>query len=167
MTENITSRGMVSQNGWSVISQSYTKTWTIGGRQVPLRRGPAGFVLAHWIWYFNYNIEFLLPTYDDWGWALRRISGSDEWSNHASGTAVDLNADAHPQGRRDTFTPHFTEMIRTRLAGRYENLIKWGGDFHTSVDEMHYEITGTYSVVNALADKLENTNIGIELRKAQ
>lgn len=167
VTENLTNRGAVSQNGWSVISQSYVRNWTIGGRTLPVRRGAAGFVLAHWTWYFNFNIETLLPTYDDWGWALRRIAGSNEWSNHASGTAVDLNADAHPQGRRDTFTPTYAALIRERLGGKYDNLITWGGDYSTTVDEMHYEINGTYAQVKALADKLEKTNIGVELRKGQ
>lgn len=155
----------VSQNGWSVIGPSFVHQWDIGGRILPLRNGVAGFCLAHWAWYFHHNVESLTPSFDDWGWALRRISGSDEWSNHASGTAEDLNSDAHPQGRRGTFTAAKTLQIRDRLAVHYGNRIKWGGDFRFSPDEMHYEINGSFKQIQALAAHLEQTNIGIELRK--
>jgi hypothetical protein len=33
-----------------------------------------------------------------WGYALRPIKGTNTYSNHSSGTAIDLNAPAHPQG---------------------------------------------------------------------
>lgn len=159
MTENMTS-GAVSQNGWSVITQSYVRQWTVGGRAIPVRRGVAGFCLIHLAWWFDARVEPLVPSYDDWGWALRRIGGTDLWSNHASGTAIDLNADAHPQGKWNTFSAADAEKIRERLARKYHGLIKWGGDFHAIPDEMHYEIQGTYTEVTALARELADTEIG-------
>lgn len=161
----MTARGTRSQNGWTVISQSYTREWTIAGRTFPVRRGCAGFVLMHWAWYFTHNVEEILPGVDDWGWSLRRISGSEEWSNHASGTAIDLNADKHPQGIHNTFDAKLTERIRVRLADRYQNVIRWGGDYAGTVDEMHFEIVGNFKQTKALADVLHDTSIGKELRK--
>ncbi len=41
---------------------------------------------------------------DDWGGAPRPIRDGTGWSNHASYTAIDLNATEHPQHERGTFT---------------------------------------------------------------
>jgi len=80
-------------------------------------------------------------TLDDWGYAFRMIRGStDSLSNHSSGTAVDLNADAHPLGKRDTFTKEQTVIIR-QIAAKYG--CKWGGDYKNRADEMHFEINLT------------------------
>jgi hypothetical protein len=76
---------------------------------------------------------------DDWGYALRRISGSNSWSNHASGTALDLNALKHPQGRRGTFTPRQERLIRRWLFD-HDSCVRWGGDYRTRADEMHFEV---------------------------
>jgi hypothetical protein len=77
---------------------------------------------------------------DDWGYAYRAIRGQEDagnLSNHASGTAVDLNATKHPLGKRNTFTDEQEVKIRA-LAAKYG--CRWGGDYKNRADEMHFEI---------------------------
>ena len=78
---------------------------------------------------------------DDWGYAFRNVRGSTKkLSNHASGTAVDINATRHPLGKIGTFPKEKVPMIRA-LAKKYGMI--WGGDFKSRVDEMHFEIAIT------------------------
>ncbi len=153
-----------SGNGWSVIADTFLKTWNVGGRTLPLRRGPAGYVLAHFATRFNQDIEPLLPSYDDWGWNPRKVAGTDVWSNHASGTAVDLNATTHPQGTQGTFPPEQVDKIHRIINDRYDGLLRWGADW-TRPDDMHFEINGVYSQIDALATKLVDTPIGLVLAR--
>lgn len=75
---------------------------------------------------------------DDWGYAFRDIRGvTGRLSNHASGTAVDLNALQHPMGKIGTFPAEKVPMIRA-LAKKYG--LNWGGDYRGRVDEMHFEV---------------------------
>jgi hypothetical protein len=77
-------------------------------------------------------------TYDDWGYAFRMVRGStNRLSCHSSGTAIDLNATRHALGKVGTFPAEKVPMIRA-LAKKYG--LKWGGDFKSRADEMHFEI---------------------------
>jgi hypothetical protein len=77
-------------------------------------------------------------TFDDWGYAFRMVRGStDRLSCHSSGTAIDLNATRHALGKVGTFPAEKVPMIRA-LAKKYG--LKWGGDFKSRADEMHFEI---------------------------
>ena len=80
-------------------------------------------------------------TLDSWGYAFRPIRGQTETlSNHSSGTAVDLNANAHPLGKRETFTIEQETTVR-QIAAKYG--CRWGGDYKNRADEMHFEISLT------------------------
>jgi hypothetical protein len=74
---------------------------------------------------------------DDWGYAFRDIRGATTLSNHASGTAIDLNAIQHPLGAENTFSEEQSRTIR-RLCRKYG--LRWGGDYRNRKDEMHFEI---------------------------
>jgi len=75
---------------------------------------------------------------DDWGFNYRPVRGKTTGlSNHASGTAVDLNATKHPLGKRNTFTDEQAIKVRA-LAAKYG--CRWGGDYRNRADEMHFEI---------------------------
>jgi len=92
-------------------------------------------------------------TLDDWGYCYRMIRGStDKLSNHSSGTALDLNATAHPLGKAGTFDAAKVPMIQA-LAKKYG--LKWGGDYVNRKDEMHFEIALDAVKVAALITKLE------------
>ena len=92
---------------------------------------------------------------DDWGYCYRNVRGDmNNLSNHASGTAMDLNAIKHPLGKVGTFPNEKVPMIRA-LAKKY-GLI-WGGDYRGRKDEMHFEVALTPAKAAALIDKLEQT----------
>ena len=126
----------VSQNGWSVITR--TIGHEIAGVTIPLRPGAAGRVLAEFARAFHQRVERLKDVRDDWGYSYRKIGGSSSWSNHASGTALDLNSLRHAQGRRGTFSS--TELANLRRLLKEYPVIKWGGDYNSTPDEMHFEI---------------------------
>ena len=97
-------------------------------------------------------------TFDDWGYAYRMVRGNPtKLSCHSSGTAIDLNATKHPLGKYDTFDAAKVPMIRA-LAKKYG--LKWGGDFKTRPDDMHFEISIGPAKVAELITKL-----GLEKRQ--
>src|SRR5690348_7245452 len=144
-----------SQNGWSANQRSQTQAYTVGnGRKIQLRKGDAGFVLKHFADWFDQKIEDIDQGADDWGYAERNVRGSaTEVSNHASGTAMDLNATKHPLGKRGTFSKAKTSAIRQRLK-LYDGVIRWGGDYRNRADEMHFELNADSAAVSAVAAKL-------------
>jgi len=97
-------------------------------------------------------------TLDSWGYAFRPIRGETETlSNHSSGTAVDLNAEAHPLGKRETFTMEQETIVR-QIAAKYG--CRWGGDYKNRADEMHFEINLTPKQV-----KERITALGLDTEK--
>lgn len=161
---------MRSQNGWPVLTFDETVEWVVPdtGRRLRAQRGPVGWILCHLALWFHEAVEPIdWGTLDDWGYSYRPIRGSTStWSNHASGTAVDLNAVSHPLGVRNTFTGSQQRAIRERLAGRYENTIRWGGDYSGRADEMHFEFVGNLERAVALFDDLRNSPRGRRVRYA-
>jgi hypothetical protein len=91
-------------------------------------------------------------TYDDWGYAFRMVRGStDRLSCHSSGSAVDLNATKHPLGKAGTFPAEKIPMLRA-LAKKYG--LKWGGDFKSRPDDMHFEVEISPAKAKALIESL-------------
>jgi hypothetical protein len=157
-----------SQNGWPVLLPAETQVWSINDGPVHFRlaKGDAGFVLAHFALWFAEEVERIQgDTWDDWGYAVRPIRGvADVVSNHASGTALDINAQAHPLGVRHTFTDRQVWDLTQRLRRRYGGLIRWGGTYQRRADEMHFEIAGTRPEVRALRRLLLCTDRGRRVR---
>lgn len=147
-----------SQNGYTVISREDCKFHDdiVDGLSLPLRPDDCGYVLARFAKQFNRFVEPLGRT-ETFGHSERKISGSDDWSNHASGTALDLNASQHPYGKEYTFTA--VELLELRnLLGRFDGVVKWGGDYRVTKDEMHFEIDRPYDDVKTLAAVLRKNN---------
>jgi hypothetical protein len=166
----------VSQNGWPVLQTSDTVLWQVPGvaRHLRLAPGAPGFLLTHLALWFHEQIEPLdTGAWDDWAHSIRMVTGSTRsWSNHASGTAIDLNAQAHPYGSRNTFEPRESRRIRRRLKGAYRDTIRWGGDYEHTPDEMHFEIAASRPEVVAAARRLRfsprgrrisSVNVGVRL----
>ena len=137
-----------SQNGWTVIQKSTSAklvTYKVPGTAhgLLLRRGDAGVLLVDFARWYNRHIEklSLYKAGDDYGWWFRKIRNSTEYSNHASGTAIDLNATRHPLGTTaaHSFTQAQIDKIHKRLK-RYAGVIRWGGDYVHRKDPMHFEI---------------------------
>jgi len=91
-------------------------------------------------------------TFDDWGYAYRMVRGDQtKLSCHSSGTAIDLNATKHPLGKVGTFPLEKVPMIQA-LARKYG--LKWGGDFKSRKDDMHFEVAVTPAKAKELITKL-------------
>lgn len=147
-----------SQNGYSAndINRTHYKRIPGTDRSVRLRKGNTGWLLRNFAAWFDKNIEDIEGgIYDDWGYAERPIRGSSTTlSNHASGTALDLNATQHPLGVYNTFTPVEQRKIRRRLAV-YGGAIRWGGDYSGRPDDMHFEINEGVSGVRAAVARIK------------
>lgn len=153
-----------SQNGYIANTPSLIKTFQIPhcNRHILLRQGPPGLLLIHFATWYDREVEPLdQGTWDEWGYAERDIRGSTEVSNHASGTAMDLNATKHGLGTRaiDSLSHPQIEKIHKRLK-LYDGCIRWGGDYQGRTDPMHYELNRDFEAVTKTWRKLRRTPIG-------
>jgi hypothetical protein len=87
------------------------------------------------------------------------VRGSEtQMSNHASATAVDVNATRHPRGQRNTFRPKQQQAFRairdtiTDDSGR--PVLRLGMDYTGTVDDMHIEINANATQVAQAARKI-------------
>jgi hypothetical protein len=159
---------MKSQNGWPASPDQKEigiKVFKIknANRKMRLQKD-AGVILAAFAAEFHAQVEPIDdPEIDDWGFAYREVRGSDSvLSNHASGTAIDLNATKHPLGMSNTFTKQQVKIIR-ELTEKYG--LKWGGDYTKRKDEMHWEIVETPDQVK---ERIKNMKLkGVKNAKSQ
>ncbi len=151
---------LTSYNGWPASkdpAEIGVKSYLVPGTQRKLRCASAvAPLLIGFAAEFHSLIEPIDEgTYDDWGWAYRDVRGvPGKLSNHSSGTAIDLNATAHPLGKVGTFDAAKVPMIRA-LAKKYG--LTWGGDYKNRKDEMHFEISIDAVKAAALISKLKET----------
>jgi len=145
----------VSQNGWPVNPPRTARTVSGSTIRLTVADGPAGDVLMYVAAQFDQRVEDIdlnssRGELDDWGWADRPIIGSNQTSNHASATAIDLNATRHPLGARGTFNGAQVAQIHAILA-EVGNVVRWGGDYTGRKDEMHFEIDANHQRVADVA----------------
>jgi hypothetical protein len=139
-----------SQNGWPAGTQQDADVtgFAVPGTKVVLPLNvDAGPSLVAFAADYHKHVQPLDPA-SCWGWADRNIRGSSTTiSNHASGTAMDLNAAKHPLATPDlaTFTAQQVATIHQLLTER-AGFIRWGGDYHGRVDSMHFEINADPTV---------------------
>ena len=118
-------------------------------------------IFEHLILWFDTCIEDVDKGKDDWGYAYRPVRGqSSGFSNHASGTAIDLNALQHPRGKINTFNEAQRNAIRKQLRDVYKGVIRWGGDYDLRIakrDDMHFEINASSDKVKAVVKTLNCT----------
>jgi hypothetical protein len=129
-----------SQNGYPANDRSVIVSYAIPGGKVALRRGAAGELLAEAARRWHNEVEPLVWP-GNWGYAERMIRGSTTTlSNHASGTAIDLNAPKHPLGTdpRKNFTPAALAALR-RIVDESEGCIRAGAFYTGRADGMHLE----------------------------
>jgi hypothetical protein len=145
-----------SQNGWPVSenrAEIGVATFVVPGYpnvKLPLQRDAAPVMLDMARWWFR-NIEPpVMPGC--WGYAFRAIRGQTSgYSNHASGTGMDLNAPEHPLGAYGTVPAAKRAAISAAARARG---LRWGGDYSGRKDEMHFEVVVTRAEVAALARAL-------------
>jgi hypothetical protein len=137
-----------SQNGYTANDVNLTESALIPGTsiKVRLRKGAAGQLLRWVASQFDKRVEDIDPgVLDDWGYAERTIRGSStDLSNHASGTAIDLNATRHPLGTNPSanFSQAQLNTIHAVLA-QAQGCVRWGGDYTGRKDPMHFEIVAS------------------------
>ena len=149
-----------SQNGWPASPDPKTigiKSYLVPNTKLKLRVAEkVAPILINFAAEFNELVEKLEgKQLDDWGWAWRNVRGStDMLSNHASGSAIDLNANKHPLGSKDTFQPKQVDAL-LELCDKYR--LRWGGLYRNRKDEMHFEIVESPLNVKKTIERLELT----------
>jgi hypothetical protein len=136
----------VSQNGWPANTPSLVASQQIPGSlvKVSVRTDAAGQLLLEVASAFDRLVEDIdnaRGALDDWGYAERPIRGGSATSNHASGTAIDLDATKHPLGTdpHQNFTQAQIDQIH-RILAVAGGVVRWGGDYVGRKDPMHFEI---------------------------
>lgn len=95
------------------------------------------------------------PSYGCWGYNCRAIRGSDRPSNHSWGLAVDINAPTNPMG----------STLITDMPGWMPDLwnaygFRWGGDYISRPDAMHYEFMGSVSDAARFTETARKNHLG-------
>ena len=145
-----------SYNGWPASKDQAEigiKAYKVEGTSLKLRCAEkVAPLLINFAKEFNELIEPLEGgIFDDWGYAYRDVRGvPGKLSNHASGTAIDLNATRHPLGKVGTFDAAKVPMLKA-LVKKYG--LTWGGEW-TRPDPMHFEISIGPAKVAELVNKL-------------
>jgi len=112
------------------------------------KSGDVHTVLSHVLGEFHDRVEHLKNP-GCWGYSYRpNRNNPDELSCHASATAADANAPAHPNGVEaiKTFTPAEIAEVHEilREIAELDEVVHWGGDWHEAngltPDAMHFEI---------------------------
>jgi len=147
-----------SQNGWTAKDNtlSFVRCEAAGFR-FWMANNDLKYIFEDFVSRFDKLVEKVTSgnVLDDWSYANRMVRGSvSVVSNHGSATAIDINALKHPRGKRNTFTAAAVAKLR-KLLRRYKGLIRWGGDFSTTVDDMHFEWIGTESQASELVKLLK------------
>jgi hypothetical protein len=143
---------VVSQNGYPANDPSVlTVIRPVPIRAFRVRAGAVAQVMAYVIAQFDSRVEDIeAGELDDWSYAERPVRGGTDLSNHASGTAVDLNSERHPLGTSPAadFTEKQINTIYTIL-NEVHNVVRWGGSYTGRQDPMHFEINAPESRVAA------------------
>lgn len=167
-----------SQNNWPVYDETdHFVRFTVEGRGFWAANADVATVFKYWIQWFHDHIEDInlhvaeKPGFDDWSWNVRPIRGkSSGYSNHASATAVDLNATRHPRGVHNTYTGEQRKRMQVKLQTPLLNGVIRAGEFYEDiVDGMHFEINKPAQAVHAAAlriKELENNVTEKELTAA-
>ena len=150
----------VSQNGYTANDRTVITSYTVSdsGRKMSLRKGSPGELLAHFIRWFDASVRDIDPgIMDDWSYAERPIRGGTQLSNHASGTAADVDATKWPLGVQPEAYLTAAEIAKVRQQLRlYEGCIRWGGDYAGRKDPMHFEIDRDQASCDRVWAKLQS-----------
>ena len=135
-----------SLNGWMVLTpgSALLATKTVPGttRRITMRKSvlPLFLALAHD--YDDWIKGIDKGAVDDGGYAYRQARGADDFSNHASGTALDINwskegAQGSSWGERFFSDPEHAKAVDW-IKTVYQ-IVQWGGDWRAN-DYMHWEL---------------------------
>jgi len=158
-----------SINGWTVLvpGSSLLSTKTIPGttRRITMRRSVLPLFLALAYDYDDWLRSVDKGPLDDAGYAYRQARAANDFSNHASGTALDLNwrsegAQGSAAGKAFFEDPEHRAKIEW-LKTLYQ-VVDWGGDWRAR-DYMHWELSPgtTQAQVDAVIKHLGIGPLGV------
>lgn len=139
-----------SQNGWPAGDRKAANvgTFLVPGTSVALAMNRDAAPLLLWAArQYHRTVEPLHAGWC-WGYADRPIRGATQLSNHASGTAIDLNAPRHPLGIRGTYSGSERAALQAIVA-HSGGLLRAGEFYNGRVDGMHLEVVGSHAAVIA------------------
>jgi hypothetical protein len=149
-----------SQNGWPVVPRSAVdESPLIRNVKVPngVLKGDVAIIFRWLVEQYDRRVERVIPGWC-WGWFVKNIEGSSTISNHASATAIDINAPDNPMGSGTTRKSMTAAQIAEchALEDESDNVLRWGGDFGRN-DPMHWEIVGSRAACRAFVAKITRT----------
>lgn len=140
--------------GWDVYTSSASSNLTdlkwITGK---VRKGDAHVILDELCRRFDKEVEGIKRAWS-WGYNYRAVRGAAMVSEHAAGTAIDLNAPRHVLGHSGTFSDRQVKAIR-KILEDLDGAVRWGGDYAGRKDEMHFELQGGAKKLSAVAAKIK------------
>jgi hypothetical protein len=153
-----------SYNGWPASDNPHAIGVTdlvVDGVAFPagVKAGDVHAVFEHFVTQYVARVEPLIHP-GCWGYNFRpNVNDPSQLSCHASATAIDLNAPKHPNDTpaRRSLTVHQIGDIHQILA-ELEHVIRWGGDFHHTIDPMHFEIFADAHHVARVATKIRGAH---------
>jgi hypothetical protein len=91
-----------------------------------------------------------------WGFSFRpNRNDPNSLSNHSSGTAIDVNAPAHPNGITTSRTFTQAQIVEVhKILAELDHVVRWGGDYTHTVDAMHFEINVPPGGLQAIGKRL-------------
>ena len=150
-----------SINGWPVCADKNDpamawSTIAYTNRRVLLAKDAAPILLYIGQWFNRFIADIDAPPLAVWGWAYRKARQADAWSDHASGTAIDLRRDKFPIGKTNMNILQRTRI--RRLLKKLDGLVIWGGDYKDarSKDEMHFAIAPKVTAAQIKAWMVKN-----------
>ncbi len=131
---------------------------------------PVYAIFSYLMEQFDTRVEYLRPGWC-WGYAYRaNANDPNSLSRHSGAIAVDLNAPLHPNGvpTDNVFTQdqqvtinRILDEIRCDCHGY--RVLRWGGDYTSTPDAMHFEINLPQPCVISAAQKLkEGPNMAMD-----
>lgn len=151
----------LSQNGWKASANRSAidvHNYLIdGANQHFAMCSKAAPVLGAFLADFNKLVEPINKAgsvFDDWGYNFALIPNSKDYSNHCSGTAVDVNATKHVW---KALTSGYTVLQETTIDALCQKYgIRWGWRYLQGwKDPMHFEIIETPAHVAARIIKMQ------------
>jgi len=136
-----------SLNGWPVIKPGKPGlvTRVVPGTKVRLTLAKdASPLLLHVAWRVHNEVRSISANnkrgQDDAGYTYRKARFANKFSNHASGTAIDLNWRIWPMIGKKRSMSAIEVLACEDIAKDLKEAIVWGGNWKSMKDEMHWEI---------------------------
>lgn len=147
--------------GWSPCPTGSIVSFTAGGRSFSVHRR-VKTIFEAFIHELTTRTDYPINegTLDDWSYVCRKIAGTNVWSNHAFGLAVDINSIHNPW--RVPLTTNMPAWVRDAdyLMRKYG--LRWGGTYQTKPDPMHFEFMLTPADADRLSAQLRGITPTVE-----